>query len=420
MTTSPASGAKGRGLLSVRRMASSRDGDDIIVATQYGEVTYQDHATYLWCASTDNPNKPTHILTDPNSKGVDKRPLDVKTILDWLLSLPSKYNKVTINHKPQNGAIFVMFGSGYHITQILCKTSLKTAHNIVRRVDYDDDSETLNAREFWGEYAFSYMKGKWLDIWRLRDPDHPIRLDGKLDAIEHITLFDTFGYFQKKFEDVVTDMLKRGMATEYEKALITKMKAKRGIFKDVAIEKITEYCLTECMLLSKEMAQIRWACYNLELRPNSWHGPGAIANASTGGLGAILGLIERKGGDLPRSWRRFAQRNRGPEYLGNKHAAHPVNALSKLRDCCRGRTPRAGARGRRLGAVDWFSSRGQARAQFACLGLHRTIARPNSDARFRLCRQTSIHSRGLSGKRRQNTSDRKAGYRRTVETMPSA
>ena len=39
-----------------------------------------------------------------------------------------------------------------------------------------------------------------------------------------------------------------------------------------------------------------------------------------------LGLIERKGGNLPASWKRFAQRNKGPEFLGNRHAAHPVNA----------------------------------------------------------------------------------------------
>lgn len=40
-----------------------------------------------------------------------------------------------------------------------------------------------------------------------------------------------------------------------------------------------------------------------------------------------LGLIERKGGNLPASWRRFAQRNKGAEFLGNKHAAHPISAM---------------------------------------------------------------------------------------------
>jgi CRISP-associated protein Cas1 len=40
-----------------------------------------------------------------------------------------------------------------------------------------------------------------------------------------------------------------------------------------------------------------------------------------------LGLREAKGGNLPRSWLRFANRNKGAQFLGNKHAAHPINAM---------------------------------------------------------------------------------------------
>jgi CRISP-associated protein Cas1 len=40
-----------------------------------------------------------------------------------------------------------------------------------------------------------------------------------------------------------------------------------------------------------------------------------------------LGLREMKGGNLPRSWLRFANRNRGAQFLGNKHAGHPINAM---------------------------------------------------------------------------------------------
>ena len=39
------------------------------------------------------------------------------------------------------------------------------------------------------------------------------------------------------------------------------------------------------------------------------------------------GLRERKNGNLPRSWLRFAQRNKGASFLGNKHASHPINAM---------------------------------------------------------------------------------------------
>ena len=39
------------------------------------------------------------------------------------------------------------------------------------------------------------------------------------------------------------------------------------------------------------------------------------------------GLREQKNGNLPRSWLRFAQRNKGAQFLGNQHASHPINAM---------------------------------------------------------------------------------------------
>ena len=40
-----------------------------------------------------------------------------------------------------------------------------------------------------------------------------------------------------------------------------------------------------------------------------------------------LGLVERKGGNLPRTWLRFANRGKGAEFLGNRHASHPISAM---------------------------------------------------------------------------------------------
>jgi CRISPR associated protein Cas1 len=40
-----------------------------------------------------------------------------------------------------------------------------------------------------------------------------------------------------------------------------------------------------------------------------------------------LGLVPRRGEDLPRSWLRFANRGKGAEFLGNKHASHPISAM---------------------------------------------------------------------------------------------
>jgi hypothetical protein len=182
----------------------------------------------------------------------------------------------------QKGAIFLMFGSGYDVTQILAQTSLEAARKIVKRTDPDDEDKEYNSPEFWREYAFSYVKGKWIDIWKLRDHNEPYtEINGKrkIDFIQHIKLYDTYGYFATKFEKVVYDMVKQGLATEDERALISEMKALRDGFDTVELDKIVRYCTTECRLLAKRMSQLRELFYKADIRSTSWHGPGALASA---------------------------------------------------------------------------------------------------------------------------------------------
>jgi CRISP-associated protein Cas1 len=40
-----------------------------------------------------------------------------------------------------------------------------------------------------------------------------------------------------------------------------------------------------------------------------------------------MGLREAKGGNLPRTWLRFANRQKGGQFLGSKHAKHPISAM---------------------------------------------------------------------------------------------
>lgn len=42
---------------------------------------------------------------------------------------------------------------------------------------------------------------------------------------------------------------------------------------------------------------------------------------------AHSGLREAKGGNLPRTWLRFANRQKGAGFLGSKHASHPTSAM---------------------------------------------------------------------------------------------
>jgi hypothetical protein len=84
-----------RPIIGVDSEGMNYEGDDI----EHGGVLYKAHGTYAWCASSPDGTKPVHVLTDPQSKGFDKRKLRVETILDWVLSLPDKYDPVTIDRK---------------------------------------------------------------------------------------------------------------------------------------------------------------------------------------------------------------------------------------------------------------------------------------------------------------------------------
>jgi hypothetical protein len=74
----------------------------------YDSVRYPKHETYLWGAGSDD-GRPPSWLSAAETRGLDKRPLDVIQILDWLLSLPEQFGR----------AVFVMFSFAYDVTQIL-------------------------------------------------------------------------------------------------------------------------------------------------------------------------------------------------------------------------------------------------------------------------------------------------------------
>jgi hypothetical protein len=64
----------------------------------YQGVRHPRHDTYLWGAAADDGREPVW-LTAAGTHGMDKRPLNVVEILDWLLDLPRQYGN----------AVFIMF-----------------------------------------------------------------------------------------------------------------------------------------------------------------------------------------------------------------------------------------------------------------------------------------------------------------------
>jgi hypothetical protein len=180
-------------------------GDDIFYSEASGDVRYARHDTYLWGAAADDGRAPEWLFDRP-----DKKPLTVYAILDWLLSLPKKFGD----------AIFISFAFGYDATQIFKSMPFTKVYEILKRETYPDKTGAKkligSSPVFWDEYAFSYIKGKYLEIWKFRDRDKTRDDAGKMDTIAYIKIFDTFSFFQQGFSKVVDSMVVTGRATGEE------------------------------------------------------------------------------------------------------------------------------------------------------------------------------------------------------------
>jgi hypothetical protein len=117
-----------------------------------------------------------------------------------------------------------------------------------------------------------------------------------------------------------------------------------------------------------------------------------------------LRLRERKGGDLPRSWLRFANRQKGAQFLGSKHAWHPINAIST--------TPMWSKRGGWFRPSDRVSPQRQTRAQLTRLGRDRAAAPLDRRAGVQVHRVTRVPAIGLPSSRAERAPARSRDHRR--------
>jgi hypothetical protein len=141
---------------------------------------------------------------------------------------------------------------------------------------------------YWGEFAFSYIKGKWLEIYHIRDREtntYVIDENGKkLSKYDgYIKIHDSFSFFQSGFSKVVDGMFKAGRATPDEAAFLAKMKKTPRhpeVWATQDIETIKRYTTIELRLLAREMGVMRQGFIDMDnMRLQSWHGPGAAASA---------------------------------------------------------------------------------------------------------------------------------------------
>jgi CRISPR-associated endonuclease Cas1 len=87
------------------------------------------------------------------------------------------------------------------------------------------------------------------------------------------------------------------------KAIIPDDESRRQEFEEWDIKLNSAQSVSEIMIVESRAAASYWRAFR------------------------TAGLRERKNGNLPRSWLRFAQRNKGAAFLGNQHASHPINAM---------------------------------------------------------------------------------------------
>jgi hypothetical protein len=263
-----------------------------------GENVYPLHRTILWGAKgwertytatelTDNPSLSRtagECTQDYWLGSPDKRSLSSLESLEWLTSLPGKFSHV--NGYP-DGVNFVAFSFGYDATQIFADLPYEKVWEITRKKSFKTKTQ-IRAPVFCDTYAISYLKGKHVEIWKLRDRNKPYRpvtdKDGnekrKLDAISHIKIHDVFGFYQESFIKAIASLVKNGYITQEQHDIISANKARRHDFANLPFEQIKNYCALELEALSKALTVLRDGFDKMDgIRLSEWTGSGAAAGA---------------------------------------------------------------------------------------------------------------------------------------------
>jgi hypothetical protein len=154
--------------------------------------------------------------------------------------------------------------------------------NILKHPAYLDKDGVIkkldHAPVFWKEYANHYFDGKYIDIWKLANPDQPSQ-SKRLKYSEHIRIYDVFGFFGSSLSAVVDSMVQNGRATDDEAAFIRKMKGQRENFGSEDIDHLKTYTEMELRLLARMMTDLRKGFDETGLHLQDWHGSGAAAQA---------------------------------------------------------------------------------------------------------------------------------------------
>ena len=209
-----------------------------------------------------------------------------------------------------------------------------------------------------GAYAALRVRGGALEIEHGPNRERAtIRIDIDAEPKPHAILFDSHGEFMtgeaiRWCARYSINLLLPGgpgrIITMVESALETKTKTMTRM-RDIDPSIIRAQCAADPVRIAREIVRAKIAAElkatisdaearrreagQWDIKLNSARSVAEImivesrAAASYWRAFRDAGLRERKNGNLPRSWLRFAQRNKGAAFLGNQHASHPINAM---------------------------------------------------------------------------------------------
>jgi hypothetical protein len=258
--------------------------------------------------------------TEAHWLGTDKTPLHTDDILEWLTSLPAKFGPEIKDEngrsKYPKGVNFIAYAFNYDVTQLFKDMDYRTVWEIVRKRSFRRKTKLrLTTPIYYKGYAISYLKSKFLDVWKLRDPGNPrrikldkngdpipmldangnpiyhlahgewrLKLQTELDAVAHIRIEDAYGFYQESFVKATESLIKPGYQSRKEWDAIERNKRERDLFgeDDKPFAGIQEYCHSELVALSQLLTVLRDGFDNMDITLRGWSGPGKAAGALVG------------------------------------------------------------------------------------------------------------------------------------------
>lgn len=161
--------------------------------------------------------------------------------------------------------IYVGYFFDYDVTKILQGLPVERLERLVRRelrVRKNDPGSCYPVE--WGPFAFDYLKNK---EFRVRKGDGP-----------WVVISDVGSFFQCSF----VKALRSWFPDDEWKDVIDRIEAGKNLrsdFNSVDREYVRQYCQIECNMLRQLMNRFREVCYQLNLHPREWQGPGRLVSA---------------------------------------------------------------------------------------------------------------------------------------------